>query len=362
MCKKCMLVISCIILVAFISFAKEVVISGTFIDTVLETGTGLDPILKIVPLRERSIAILSRCTEEPYSKYFAKTNNAGVFSVTINLPETCIYGSHAIIVACTTCNFQSIYTPPQDSQYEQIRVNFVQQKEYVRKIVPVVSYEHSVAFTKTRQIRGGDTLTIIARTRAIADNPDTVKYPECGSVIQLTTSTGTVVKEELIGCNYPSFTYISRKNSYFDENLTIVIPENLHLIYPDFKSDRTLKILRKMNSGEQTEPYSFTVVDSDIKVVDVTSTGTESYQKYKVKDDIANISIKADKVFFDISKSGNYSAGLFSADGRLIQSLAKNQHFGPGKHTFIMNKCNSSQMVILRLKSDEVTMSTILLR
>lgn len=308
----------------------------------------------------RSIAILSRCTEEPYSKYFAKTNNAGVFSVTINLPETCIYGSHAIIVACTTCNFQSIYTPPQDSQYEQIRVNFIQQKEYVRKIVPVVSYEHSVAFTKTRQIRGGDTLTIIAKTRAIADNPDTVKYPECGSVIQLTTSTGALVKEEPIGCNYPSFTYISQKNSYFDKNLTIVIPENLHLIYPDFKSDRTLKILRKMNSGEQTDPYSFTVVDSDIKVVAVTGTG--NFHKYKAPDNTSSMSIKADQVFLEISRAGNYSAGLFSPDGRLIQSLAKNQHFGPGKHTFIMNKCNSSQMVILRLKSNEVTMSTILLR
>ena len=67
--------------------AKMVTISGTVTDTVLETGSGKEPVLKIIPIEACSISISAGCTETELDKYFVKTDKSGYYSMMVNLPD-----------------------------------------------------------------------------------------------------------------------------------------------------------------------------------------------------------------------------------------------------------------------------------
>jgi hypothetical protein len=366
MCKLFKIVSSLIILLAGISNAREVTLYGTIIDTVLETGSGIDPVLKIAPAKACSVNVEAGCQEEfPLDKYFAKTDDDGKFSVKVNLPATCKYGSFFIVAACSTSNKTKLYksyTVPKDSLFEQIKVDFVKQSEYITKTIRDSSYMHSISFNKPPTIKSGDTLKLSVITMALIDNPDTLRYPECGGIIELAISNGMIMAEQNVTCSDPSFTYLQQKNSYFEQLAKIVIPKNLQLNHPDFKADRTVKLIFRVGTVQPVESYSFTVIDSDIKVNDLTS--TRKPLKCVTNEGSANISIKAHDIFLNIYKAGNYSVDLFSPNGRLIQSIMQNQHLESGKHSFAINKSveNSSQMTIARLRGDGVNASTFLLK
>jgi hypothetical protein len=365
MCKLYKVISGLIILLAGISSAKDVTLCGTIIDTVLETGSAIDPVLKIMPAKARLVSIDGMCQqdESTISKYFATTSSDGKFSVTMNLPETCKSGRYYITAACTTSSNTVLYKSYslfRDSILEKIQVNFVRQNTYVVKTIKDSSYSHSISFIQSPQIKGGDTMKLRITTMANIDNADTLKYADCSSMIQLTTSNGRVFFESLVGCNYPSFTLLTQKNSYFANELDIVIPKDLRLTHPEFTSDRTVILTFKV--GSKKESYSFTVLDPDIKVDDIT--GTVKTNKNKTNDGYANMSRRANSLFLDISRSGNYSVELFSPNGRLIQNIAQNHHFESGKHSLVIDKSdvNSSQMIIARLECDGVKAFTFLLK
>jgi hypothetical protein len=339
--------------------AKEVTVYGAITDTVLETGSGIDPVLKIGPAVGLPVAITAGCIEEnPVDNYFAVTDIGGTFSVTINLPETCKYQSYYITVACTTAGKARLYrsySPPKDSLFEKSNVTFVKQKQYVAKNFPDSSYVHQLGIYGPQQVKSGDTLEIVARTMAAVDNADTVPYPRCGSTVQITTSSGTVIQELPVTCNYPRFTYLSQKNSYFETPFAVVIPKNLQQSHPDFREDRTIKVRYTLGNGQQTEPYRFTVIDSDIKVVNLTN--TQHGRTNKTINRFANMSIVADGVLLDIYRAGTYSLELFGADGRLIKGLVQNRHFEPGNHTLGISGSKASTMMIVRLTSADTKVS-----
>lgn len=365
MCKLCKLISGLIILLAGISSARDLTVYGTIIDTVLETGSAIDPVLKIKPASACPVYINARCQEEEstLSKYFATTGSDGKFSIKMNLPETCMYNRFYITAACTTSSntvLYKYYSIPSDSMFEKVLINVVRQNTYVTKTIKDSSYSHSVSFIVSPQFKGGDTMKLNIRTMANVDNPDTLKYPDCKSMVQLTTSTGKILFERSVGCNNSLFTLLTQKNSYLEQQLDIVIPTDLWLTHPEFKNDRTLKLT--FQNGSKIESYSFTVLDSDIKVVDVT--GVQKAHKGKTNDCSANLSKNSHELFLDISRSGIYSLELFAPNGRLLQSIAQNQHFESGKHSLVINKSNvhSSQVIIARLIEDGVKASTFLLK
>jgi hypothetical protein len=353
-----------IVLLASVLFAKEVTVYGTVIDTVFETGGGKEPVLKIAPAQACSVFISAGCTEQPASKYFARTGSDGNFSVKINLPDTCQYGQYNFNVACTTSNKSSLYQNifiSDDSPVESIKANLTRQIDYIRDSIQNSGYSYYLSFSKPSQTKGGDTLRIRLVTKALVDNPDTLKSG-CGGLLSLATSTNMVVAEQSIKCNYPSFTFLSQKNSYFEQLIEMVIPKDLQQRKPDFKTDRTLTLSLRMGSSEKIIRYSFTVLDTDIIINNTTS--VQKSQRIKTSNSFANLSMNWNNLYLDIGRAGNYSVELFSPNGRLIQRIAQNQYFENGKHTFTVNtsSVNSSQILLARLKGDGVKASTILLK
>lgn len=365
MCKLYKVVSGLIMLLAGISSARDVTIYGTIIDTVLETGSAIDPVLKILPATARSVSIDGMCQEKEstLSKYFAKTGSDGKFSVTMNLPETCESGRFYITAACTTSSNTVLYNSfsvPGDSLSEKISLNFVRQNTYVVKTIKDSSYSHSISFIQSPQCKGGDTIKLKFRTMTNIDNADTLKSPDCGSMVQLTTSTGKVLFEKYVGCNYSSYTLLTQKNSYFEQEFTIVIPKDLRLTHPEFTYDRTVNLTFRV--GSTKESYSFTVLDSDIKVED--GTAVQKIHKGKTIDGSMNLSKNTQYLLLDINRSGNYSVELFAPDGRLIQCVVQNQHFESGKHPLFIDRTNVnlSQVILARLKVDGAMESAFLLK
>lgn len=365
MCKLYKVIICLNLFWAGISFAGDVTIYGTIIDSVLATGSAIDPVLKIMPDKARSVYIDGMCQEEEstISKYFATTGSDGKFSVTMNLPDACTYGRFYITAVCTTSSNTVLYNRyniPGDSIPGKMQVNFVRQNTYVVKTIKGSSYSHYISFIRPPQFRGGDTLKLKIRTMADVDNADTLQYADCSSMIQLTTTSGKVFFERLVGCNYSTFTLLTQKNSYFEQELNIVIPKDLRLTHPEFANDRTVNATFRI--GSQKESYSFTVLDTDIKVDDLT--GILKGSAGKTIDGYAHLSKEAHNLFLHVSRSGNYSLELFAPDGRLIQSIAHDQHFDSGKHSFTINKTNvnSNHMIIARLKAEGIMTTAFIVK
>lgn len=364
MCKYIYRALFCVILFCInILFAKVVTISGTVTDTILETGNGKDPVLKFVPVEACSVSISAGCTETVLDKYFVKTDKFGFYSLTVELPETCVYKYYLFRINGKTST--QTMTPsglgiPEDSITTTLKKDLTISHEIPRDSVKTAQYMHYFTLQANNFIHGGDTVTVSHSIRGLSDNPDTLLFKKCiYRILLLTTSKDTVYNADFNSTNLSNI-YLPKGWSTDYYHLKVPVPKDLQKINTSFAQDRKLTLELKLYDHDiaYTTP-AFLVIDKDIPVSN--TTGIHNLKNMRLINSTAVLATKSNKLHLLLTQPGIYSIDLFTIDGRMLQNIVKERYFSAGEHMYDMSSAagRSSKLLVAKLKGNGITATAL---
>jgi hypothetical protein len=343
--------------------ARVVTISGTVTDTILETGNGKDPVLKIVPVEACSVSIVAGCNEQqPWDKYFATTDKNGRYSLTINLPETCTFKRYYFTIngktsTTTTIPIGTILTPVDSISDTLIRD--LKAQHPLLDTISSDSYSYRFEVLSKPIIRGGDILPFQYKMTRLVGTPDTLHFNKCQYRMLLLTTSKDTVYDTSFNCHDSAFTIIIPKNGTIGDLNYIPLPKDLQKTNSTFALDRKLTLIFKFFNYDVSYTTSFNVIDTDISLENPTAIYNQ--KKIHFNNSIPLLSTIANKLHLSIIKPGIYSIDLFTLDGRMQQSIAKNQYFSTGENVYdICNiATNSSKMLIAKIQGNGISSTAI---
>jgi hypothetical protein len=340
-----------------------VTISGTVTDTILETGSGKEPVLKILPVEACSIAISAGCTETVLDKYFVKTDKSGFYSLAVNLPDECTYNLYLFDFAGkagTKTTAPSGLGIAVDSMTSSLKKDLYIPHQIPRDSVKTAQYAHYFDLRTNSTVHGGDTITVTHRIYGLSDNPDTLRYKECSHRILLLTTSGDTVYNDQAECRDGGSWVYLKKGWYTAFTFKVPVPVDLHKTSASFAQDRKLSLVLKLNDHDisYTTP-PFLVIDTDIKMDNMTA--IHSINPKVQIDSKSVLSAQSNQLHLFLKQSGIYSIELFSLDGRSIGHIVKDQYISAGEHTFTMYNMdgNSLKLQIAKLKGNGISASTL---
>lgn len=345
------------------SLAKMVTITGTVTDTILETGSGKEPVLKIVPIEACSISISAGCTETVLDKYFVKTDKSGCYSLTVNLPEVCVYKFYLFRFdgkTSTQTTVSSAIGIPADSITPVLKRDLNIPHQIPGDSVKTAQYLHRFSMQTNPFIHGGDTVTVKQVIYGLSDNPDTLRFKKCiQKILLLTTSKDTIYNADF-NCQDNGSWIQLKKGTYTYFDFKVPVPKDLQKTNTSFAQDRKLTLELKLYDYDIGYTTAFQVIDTDIKVDKLTV--ANYLKKSVVSNPKALLSVEANKLHLLVNQSGIYSIDLFSLDGRSTGHIAKDQYLNAGEHIYTMSKEaeNSSRLQIVKLKGNGISASTLM--
>jgi hypothetical protein len=341
-----------------------VTISGTVTDTILETGNGKEPLLKVVPIEACSISISAGCTETVLDKYFVKTDKAGYYSLTVNLPDVCVYKLYLFRFngkTSTQTTVSSAFGIPADSITPVLKKDLNIPHQIPGDSLKTTQYAHYFGFRANNIIHGGDTVIVSHRIYGLSDNPDTLHFKKCTHRILLLTSSKDTVYKADFNCKDSASWVNLKKGWYTDFTFNVPVPKDLQKTNASFAMDRKLSLELKLNDHDITYTTpAFVVIDTDINVDNVTT--AHSPKQIIVCSPKGVLAVKANQLYLHVSQSGIYSIALFSLDGRSEGYIVKGQYFSAGEHAFTMKKDvkSSSKLQVITLKGNGISANTLI--
>jgi hypothetical protein len=348
------------------SFARMVTISGTVTDTVLQTGNGESPVLKVVPVEACSVSVVAGCSEQqPWDEYFATTDKNGHYSLTINLPQTCTYNRYYFNITGKTSTVSTIpigtISIPVDSISDTLVRDLKAQHPLIDTIISD-SYSYRFEVLSKPVIRGGDFLPFQYKMTRLVNNPDTLHFEKCQYRIFLLTTSEDTVYDTSFNCHDSAFTIIIPENGTIGDLNYIPLPKDLQKTNSAFAFDRKLTLVFKFYDYDISYTTSFNVVDTDISLENPTA--VHNPKNTDMSNSAALLSVKSNKLHLFVVKPGIYSIDLFTLDGRMQRSIAKGQYFSTGEHVYDI--CNTttglSKLLIAKLKGQGITSTAIVNR
>ncbi|HEX2957866.1 MAG TPA: hypothetical protein VHO70_13605 [Chitinispirillaceae bacterium] len=346
------------------SLAKMVTISGTVTDTVLETGSGKEPVLKVIPVEACSISISAGCTETVLDKYFVKTDKSGYYSLTVNLPDECTYPTYLFRIdgkAGSKTITSSVFGIPVDSMKSSLKKDLYVPHQIPWDSVKTTEYAHQFNLITNNVIRGGDTMVVYHKILGLSDNADTLHFNKCKHRILLLTSSNDTVYNSDFNCKDSGSWLHLQKGWSTSYSFKVPVPVDLQKTNASFVQDRKLTLELKLNDHDITYTTpAFLVIDTDIKIDNGTAVRT-------LKQSMDNRSktgflARSNQLHLVISQPGIYSIALFSLDGRSVGHIVKDQYFSAGEHLFKINNIseNSSKLLIAKFKGNGFSASTLI--
>lgn len=365
---NCLLKLGCCLalLQLSVAFAKEITISGTVVDTVLETAIGSNPLVKIVPVAACSVTVAAGCTEEEPTRFFAKTDNNGTYTLIANIPDTCTYNLYRFSIDGTNNsagNFSYFTTYTPDSLPTSFTAHLRSGKSFATDSIASPGYVHGLSYLHRKLIHQQDSIDLTYYMMGTADDPDSLEVTSlCNFSISYVTSSGSLAYETVMGCAnaVPYYIYL-QKRYYREQKIKLGIPSDLAKRFADFANDRQLTMVFRINSTGTVFKYTFNVIDSTVTTVDETIVRRAPYAPSGSTK--ASVSLLAKRLSITIAEPGTYTIDLYLPNGKLLHTIAKKQYFARGKHEIALNRTGTltSTMVLARMTCSGVTWSTVLL-
>ncbi len=344
--------------------AKMVTISGTVTDTVLETGSGKEPVLKIIPIEACSISISAGCTETELDKYFVKTDKSGYYSMMVNLPDECTYEMYLFRIdgkAGSITTTSSHFAFPVDSIKSSLKEDLYISHQIPPDSVKTTEYAHRFYLMADNVIRGGDTMVVFHKIYGLSENADTLHFNKCKHrILLLTTSEDTVYNSDF-NCNESGSWLHLEKGWNTSYSLKVPVPADLQKANESFARDR--KLILELQLYDHNITYTspaFDVIDTDVEIDNLVT--ANSLKSIAVSNSKPFLNVKANKLHLFIEKSGIYTVDIFSLDGRNIGHIVKDQYFSTGEHIVTIGKefGNKLKLQIAKLKGNGVSVSALI--
>jgi len=344
------------------SFARNVILSGQFIDTVLVAEEAEGPYFSITPVESCKVIIDAGCTEATKDQYFATTDKNGIFSVELNLDESCadnIVTANAVIDIDTVANFNIIVHA--DTLLDTLRCNLSYCPKAKNDTVDFNGYAFGIHTITPDFMCSGDSLMAYCTIKSTTDNNDTIHFlSDCRIKTQLVTSSGDTVSSNSFICGNSELHL--EKDILTTHSITTPIPENLQNSYPDFAKDRKLTLVIRFNVDSNIfGTVSFQVIDKSISVQSVTSTRSQNIMK-RQSSSAVKLSSNSSVMQVYLSESGMYSIDLFSIDGRLLQRIVRNERLNKGEYNFDIKgiSAGASKAIIARISNGNRVLSSFI--
>lgn len=352
----------CVVIFCLSSFAKNVIFSGQFIDTVLVTEEAKGPHLSITPVESCKVIIFAGCNEGTKDQYFATTDKNGIFSAELNLDENCtdnmVVTANAVIGSDTVANIYIIFRA--DTLLDTLRSDLSICPKSKNDTVDFHGYTFGIHTITPDLVCSGDSLMAHCTIESTTDNNDTLHFlSDCRIKTQLVTSSGDTVSSNSFICG--SRVLHLEKDIFTMHNINIPIPEGLQNSHPDFAKDRKLTLVIRFNIDSNIfDTVSFRVIDKSIPVQPVTSTNSQNITKLQTS--AVKLSSRSSMVQVYLSESGTYSIDLFSIDGRLLQQIVRNERLNEGEHVFDIKgiRAGASKAVIARVKNSNRVLTSLI--
>lgn len=357
-------VIVFVLLFAGWSLAKNVTISGMVTDTVLEIGSGKEPVLKVVPVEACSISISAGCTETVLDKYFVKTDNSGYYSLTVNLPDECTYDSYLFSFdgkTNTKTTASSIFLIKVDSMSSSLKKDLHISHEIPTDSVKKTHYAHYFSIGANNSIHDGDTMDVYHKIRCLSDNADTLHFNKCMHRILLLTSSNDTVYNSDFNCKDSGLWLHMQKEWTMPYSFKVPVPVDLQKTNASFAKDRKLTLELKLYDHDITYTTpAFLVIDKDIKIEN--ETAIRAFKQSMDNRSKTVFSVRSNRLHVVISQPGIYSMTLFTLDGRSVGHLVRDQYFSAGEHSFAINKLSecSSKLLIAKFKGNGFSASALI--
>lgn len=353
----------CIAFFCMSSFAKNVILSGQFIDTVLVTEDVEGPYFSITPVESCKVIIIAGCTEGVKDQYFATTDKNGIFSAELNLDENCtdnmVVTANAVIDSDTVANIYIIVRA--DTLLDTLRCNLRIYPKAKNDTVDFNGYTFGIHTITPDFMCSGDSLMAYCTIKSTTDNNDTIHFlSDCRIKTQLVTSSGDIVSSNSFICG--SSVLHLEKDIFTTHSIITPIPENLQNSHPDFAKDRKLTLVIHFNVDSNIfDTVSFQVIDKSISVKSVTSTRSQNIMK-RQSSSAVKLSSNSSVMQVYLSESGMYSIDLFSIDGRLLQRIVRNERLNKGEYNFDIKgiSAGASKAIIARINNGNRVLTSII--
>lgn len=352
----------CVLFSCLSSFAKNIVISGQYVDTVLVTEEAKGPRLSITPVESCKVIIYAGCNEGTKDQYFAITDKNGIFSVELKLDENCtdnMVTANAVIDSDTVANFYIIAQA--DTLLDTLRSNLNICPKEKNDTADFQGYAFGIHTITPDFLHSGDSVIAYCTIKSNSDNNDTIYFlSDCRIKTQLVTSSGDTVSTNSFICD-SSELYLE-KDIFITHNIITSIPEDLQYTHPDFEMDRKLTLVIRFNvDSDIFDTVSFQVIDKSIPVQSVTSTRSQSIMKRQASSAV-KLSSNSSVMQVYLSESGMYSIDLFSIDGRLLQRIVRNERLNKGEYNFDIKgiRAGASKAVIARISNGSRVLSSFI--
>lgn len=346
------------------SFAKNVIFSGQFIDTVLVTEETKDPYLVLTPVESCKVTIFVGCIDETRDQYFATTDKNGNYSAELNLTEDCI--GNLIITANAVVNFDTVANlyiiVDADTLPDTIKSNMRVTSKAKNDTANLHGYTFGIHTITPDLVYSGDSIMAYCTIRSTGENTDTLHfYSDYRIKSQLVTSSGDTVFCENFFCDTSRVLYL--ENGLFKmHNICPHIPKDLQNSHPDFAKDRKLTLVIRFNDDSNIfDTVSFHVIDNGIAVQPATSTRNHNHNSIRYQSSAIKLSSKSSVMQVYLSESGMYTIDLFSIDGRMLQRVTRNKRLNAGEHIFDIGqmRAGASKAIIARINNGRSTLTSL---